>query len=246
MAMMDPASVGRSERGVRSILVICEANVGGSPIAERLLRQRLPGLVVGSAGLAAIPGRPVDPWVAAAAEAQGISLADHAARPFSLRLAAAFDLLLVMEPGQRHRIGRSLPQLLGRIRLFDRWTEDRGIPDPRPEHPRNHEQALRRLVAASDAWAAWLTSAGPHVVSPEGAGKPDDEAPCRIEASPSDGLVPGDTRPRTAAAPCENGLANGFPASGAACPSVSPRALADMAKAPFGSAGWGGPARWPG
>lgn len=146
---------------VGSILVVCVGNICRSPTGERLLRARLPGRVVESAGLAAVAGHPADPQAVAVAAEEGLSLEGHVARQFTAALAAPFGLILVMEAAHRQQIGRAAPQLLGRTMLFDHWSGADGIADPFQRPRAAYEAAFLRLREAADAWALRLRERTP-------------------------------------------------------------------------------------
>jgi len=141
---------------VRKVLVVCVGNICRSPVGEHLLRQMVPGLAVGSAGLGALVGQPADALAAEVAAANGVSLDGHAARQFTPELGSAFDLILVMESGHKREIARLAPHLSGRTLLFDQWTGMQGIADPYRRSRDFHEGVFQQIKAASEAWAARL------------------------------------------------------------------------------------------
>jgi protein-tyrosine phosphatase len=141
---------------VRNVLVVCVGNICRSPVGEYLLRQLVPGLDVGSAGLGAMVGQPADALAAEVAAANGVSLDGHVARQFTPALGGAYDLLLAMEPGHKREIFRLAPHLSGRTLLFDQWTGMQGIADPYQRSRDSHEGVFRQIRAASDAWAERL------------------------------------------------------------------------------------------
>lgn len=141
---------------VRNVLVVCVGNICRSPVGEYLLRQLVPGLDVGSAGLGAMVGQPADALAAEVAAANGVSLDGHVARQFTPALGGAYDLLLAMEPGHKREIFRLAPHLSGRTLLFDQWTGMQGIADPYQRSRDFHEGVFRQIRAASDAWAERL------------------------------------------------------------------------------------------
>lgn len=139
------------------VLVVCVGNICRSPIAERMLGARLPGLEIGSAGLAAVVGHGADENSATVAQEIGISLEGHIARQLTAQLGAACGLILAMEPGHRAEIIRRFPQLSGRVMLFDQWNGGKGIPDPYRKPIAYHREIRDRIAAAADGWVARLS-----------------------------------------------------------------------------------------
>lgn len=145
---------------MRNILVVCVGNICRSPLGERLLRSRAPGLVITSAGVGALVGKPADATATKVALRHGVSLDGHSARQFTPALGAAADLILVMEPGHRAQITREAPQISGKTMLFDHWTGAKGIADPYQMSEDFHEEVFKQVDAAATAWAARFKSMG--------------------------------------------------------------------------------------
>lgn len=141
---------------VSKVLVVCVGNICRSPIGERALAARAPGLAVGSAGIAAMVGQPADATAAAVAARHGLSLDGHVARQFTAEIGEAHDLILVMEPGHRRAIMARSPHLGGRCLLFDRWTGAGAIPDPYRQGTAVFEAVFERIERAATAWAGRL------------------------------------------------------------------------------------------
>ncbi len=151
---------------IKSVLVVCIGNICRSPVGERVLQAGLsqagalqdgmPEITVTSAGLGALVDHAADPVAQQVAAAHGLSLDGHAARQFTAEMAAAQDLILVMEPRHRQEIGRIAPQLLGKTMLFDHWTGAKGIADPYRLSREFHELTFVAIEAAGQAWAARL------------------------------------------------------------------------------------------
>ena len=80
-----------------SILVVCTGNICRSPIGERLLRKRLPGVKVKSAGVHGLVKHPADATAADVAANHGVSLEGHAGRKLTAEMARNYDLILAME-----------------------------------------------------------------------------------------------------------------------------------------------------
>jgi len=104
---------------VFSILVVCTGNVCRSAAAELLLRAGLPaGLVVRSAGTAAVVGAPVHPLTAAALARLGIDCAGHAGRQLVPEQVAGADLVLGMTREHRAAAVRLHPPTVSRAYTF--------------------------------------------------------------------------------------------------------------------------------
>ena len=120
-----------------SILFICTANQFRSPLAAALLRKNLEDMGmadswrIASAGIWAKPGHPVVSGLAEAAQTFGIDLSSHRSVRVSQSLIADYDLLLVMQAGQKEALLSEFPELEDRVYLLSELTERRSydIPD---------------------------------------------------------------------------------------------------------------------
>ena len=141
---------------IRRVLVVCVGNICRSPVGEYLLRQRVPGLEVRSAGLGALVGHPADGMAAKVAAANGVSLDGHVARQFTPDLGTSYDAILVMEAGHKREIARLSAPLSGRTLLLSQWTGRHDIADPYRRSPEFHQSVFEQIRDACDAWAARL------------------------------------------------------------------------------------------
>jgi low molecular weight protein-tyrosine phosphatase len=120
-------------------------------MAEYFFRQRSANgrttLSVASAGIAALVGRPpADPVIALMAQ-RGLDLSSHKARQLTPELAAAHELVLVMEAAQRHHIEQNWRFLKGRVRRLGEWrNEDVADPYGQPE------DAYRRCLGVIESY----------------------------------------------------------------------------------------------
>lgn len=136
-----------------------------SALAEYLLRRALgrsePGMVVGSAGVAATPGKPADPRTLRFAADLGLDLGGHAARRFTGEMASDFDLIFALDrkieaevcavaPAHRERV-----LLLGGLTPLGDWA-GRDVPDPYLWSDAETDRVFTSLIAASELLARRL------------------------------------------------------------------------------------------
>ncbi|MFC2992168.1 low molecular weight protein-tyrosine-phosphatase [Halomonas tibetensis] len=139
------------------LLVVCTGNICRSPVAQAMLTRALPGRDIGSAGLGALVGHGVEPTARALAEADGLDVADHAARQLTREMLTAADLILVMSSGQRRAVGELAPEALGKTMMLGQWLPGSSdIPDPYRKSREAFEHVHGLLRNATDAWATRL------------------------------------------------------------------------------------------
>lgn len=145
---------------IRNVLVVCVGNICRSPLGERLLQARVPGLTVTSAGLGALVGKPADATATRVAARHDVSLDGHSARQFTAEIGRGADLILVMEPGHKAQVAREAPQVSGKTMLFDHWTGGKGIADPYQLSEEFHEEVFKQIDAAATAWVSRFKAMG--------------------------------------------------------------------------------------
>ena len=114
-----------------------------SPLAAAMLTHRLHDLgiaqswKIGSAGLRATPGQPALREVAAAAERFGLDLSAHRSARVDRDLLSEYDLILVMQAGQKEALLTEFPDLYDHVYLLSAVTERRSydIPDALGSEP---------------------------------------------------------------------------------------------------------------
>lgn len=143
-----------------SILVVCTGNICRSPIGERLLRQRVPGKRITSAGILGLEGNPADVGAREVAWRHGISLEGHRARRLTPQLMRESDLILVMEPAHLRFISSMAPEIRGKSLLFGQWLEPQDIPDPYRKSHEAFDYVFGLLGKASQEWAHRLSQKG--------------------------------------------------------------------------------------
>ncbi|MDW6233199.1 protein-tyrosine-phosphatase Etp [Escherichia coli] len=138
-----------------SILVVCTGNICRSPIGERLLRKRLPGVKVKSAGVHGLVKHPAD--AADVAANHGVSLEGHAGRKLTAEMARNYDLILAMESEHIAQVTAIAPEVRGKTMLFGQWLEQKEIPDPYRKSQDAFEHVYGMLERASQEWAKRLS-----------------------------------------------------------------------------------------
>lgn len=140
------------------ILVVCVGNICRSPTAEALLlhRHAQRGYRIGSAGLGAVKGAPMDPTALAVLQEHGLDHAGHVARQLTGELLAGADLVLVMEKAHLHTIQTRHPQASGKTMLLGKWLGDIDIPDPYRQQRPAFEHAFQLIDKAVTSWDRYL------------------------------------------------------------------------------------------
>ena len=144
---------------METILVVCEANMCRSPMAKVIFEERLPGKSVISAGLSALPGRPVDPATEKLMREKGYELAGHVATLLTLRHARTAHLILTMTADQRSRIERTYPFARGKVyRLGEH--DDFDVTDPYRRSRETYLESLEQIEVGIDNWIPGIRKCG--------------------------------------------------------------------------------------
>ena len=116
----------------KRILFVCVGNICRSPTAEYLLRHRLAqsDFEVGSAGLSAVVGAPMDPMALELLRKHGIEGSEHRGRQLTADMLRQSDLILAMEKSHAASIIRGNPEVSGKVFLLGKWQSTTDIPDP--------------------------------------------------------------------------------------------------------------------
>lgn len=138
------------------VLMVCAGNICRSPMAEIVLRHRLHGtaITVGSAGMLAMDGSPIDPLAAAVLSAHGLSGRLHVARQINPAIIDAADLVLAMEKRHLAALHALSPSMRDKSFLLGKWQGDAEIPDPHGRRRPAFERAYESIETALMRWSS--------------------------------------------------------------------------------------------
>jgi len=137
---------------IKRILILCIGNICRSPMAEGLMKRALPDYEVTSAGLGALVGQPADSHAIALMLEQGIDITAHRARQLESWMAAAADLVLVMDTEQKDHLVMQYPLYRGKtFRLGEADKYD--IADPYRQGLDTFRESAVLIEQGTEAWA---------------------------------------------------------------------------------------------
>jgi protein-tyrosine-phosphatase len=121
-----------------SVLFVCTANQGRSPIAEVIFRRIINEKVsnaqdwrIGSAGTWAQPGKPAASGARIMMADRGMDISHHRSRPVTLKLITSSDLILTMESGQKESMRVEFSSDSNKIFLLSEMAgEEIDVQDP--------------------------------------------------------------------------------------------------------------------
>lgn len=140
---------------MNNILTVCVGNICRSPVAEALLKERLPGRNIWSAGLQAVVGYPAEAMASEIAALHGLDLSAHRAQQLAGWMCSQADLVLVMEAGQQQQLERLYPLARGKIRRLGEFGPQGAfdIADPYRQPRAAFEAAHTAIALGVEEWA---------------------------------------------------------------------------------------------
>ena len=144
---------------IRRILVVCIGNICRSPMAEGLLRQALPEVLISSAGISAMVGHGADPIAVKIVGGVGVDITAHRARMLTDAIAREADLILVMDDQQKQEIALLYPYVRGKLYKLGE-ASSQNIPDPYMQEPEVFRSVFSLIENGVNQWAARIKSIG--------------------------------------------------------------------------------------
>ncbi|MGU7783024.1 low molecular weight protein-tyrosine-phosphatase [Burkholderia sp. PU8-34] len=130
---------------------MCVGNICRSPMAEGLLRHRIKGAQISSAGLDAMIGHGPDPHALALMNDRGIDISGHRARQLVEQISRDADLILVMEGDHRRAIERQYPYARGRVFPIGHFSGAE-VADPYRQSRSAFEESLKLIEQGVEEW----------------------------------------------------------------------------------------------
>jgi protein-tyrosine phosphatase len=142
-----------------SILVVCEANMCRSPMAQAILARRLRDTTIVSAGTRAMPGRMVDVTTSKLMAIHGYDLRGHVASLVDLPKVRAAQLILTMTMEQRTTVERAFPFARGKVyRLGEH--DDFDVLDPYRGSVETYETCFTQIEHGVANWIQRIRKCG--------------------------------------------------------------------------------------
>ncbi|PVX77972.1 low molecular weight protein-tyrosine-phosphatase [Paraburkholderia unamae] len=121
---------------ISSILMVCVGNVCRSPMSEAMMRKRLPGCRVESAGIGALVDSGAEAHAVSVMRDRGIDISSHRARQVSAAICRNAELILVMDAEQKYAVEQNYTFTCGRVFQIGQFSRF-DVPDP---YQRGREQ----------------------------------------------------------------------------------------------------------
>lgn len=121
-------------------------------MAEGLLKDRLPGRSIGSAGVGALIGHPADGFAVEVMHNRGFDISAHVARQASWDVLAPQELILTLDQSHSDALNSRFPQLRGRVHKLLRWRDNADVPDPYRQPVQAFEAAFELIEAGVGDW----------------------------------------------------------------------------------------------
>ncbi|MEC5214293.1 protein-tyrosine phosphatase [Polaromonas sp. CG_9.5] len=139
---------------MKNILTVCIGNICRSPVAEAMLKARLPDRKVWSAGLHAVVGHGADATARQIAGEFKLDLSAHRAQQIAGWMCSHADLVLVMEVSHQQELEKLYPTSRGKIHCLGEFGPQGpfDIADPYRQSRAAFEAAHAAIALGVDQW----------------------------------------------------------------------------------------------
>lgn len=150
---------------IKSVLILCIGNICRSPMAEGLLRERLPKLYVSSAGISALIGQSADSHARELLDASGIDISAHKAQQVVGWMCDQANLVLVMDRDQKRAIEKRYPAAVGKVFRLGEYG-DFEVADPYRKGKDAFATCFLAIERGVDDWVRRIKSLNEPMVTP--------------------------------------------------------------------------------
>ena len=140
---------------IRSILVVCVGNICRSPMAEYLLKQDYPQLMIDSAGISGLSGHPADDKAQLCMQHLGIDISGHIAKKLNAEHLKKADLILVMSKNQQAYIEQTWPFAKGKVFRLGHW-QNKNVPDPYQHDQAFFDETCQLIQQCVNDWKNYI------------------------------------------------------------------------------------------
>lgn len=138
------------------ILTVCIGNICRSPAAEALFRfklsQKIDHVEVSSAGIAALVGKPAEPFAQKVMqEKYGLDISAHRAQQVNDQLLKNHDLILVMDDEQARVLKKRYSFASGKIHRLGKW-QHANVLDPYRQSEAVFQDRIQLISQCVNDW----------------------------------------------------------------------------------------------
>ena len=138
---------------IQRILVVCVGNICRSPMAEYLLKSKLPDRQIVSAGISGMVGYPADDKALICMDRLHINMHGHVAQKLTGDMIKQADLVLVMSTGQQKHIEQTWSFAKGKTFRLGHW-QNKDVADPYQHEQAVFDQTCRDIERYVDDWCS--------------------------------------------------------------------------------------------